>query len=485
MSSNSTHTGSITLDFKSERTFRTFGYQWAQCNAHLQVKGEIKKPAETGRWQYDVPYKFDCGCETVLGEFHRAYEGAFNKKLGVRSVHVGPYSYDDLPLQVLESDDYVATLNSCGMPDHGGRDASVEDATFWNIGFTEMIRKTNGAAWGNWNLNPAIVPGAVGILDPETGSFTQSSTLPKAVITKLKSPEDWVIESSSVHRTESDVDFKGGYIDPSTGTKVDVGLDVSWSFSSEGSLVSNATITGLSQVDDFATAMANNYDWFLQKAKDAGYATDDGIVQGFGMITVVQNCAGGINIGSLTEDSSFSLVGSVDGVNAMTGGGDINVGVKGSYKETNQTKSFESHMWPAEANSAAAGEVGISYQFASFDGKQLMPTWIKKLSGFAVTFDNQHGGTYIAHCEVTYDQMVNNVKQSSSKTASVSGGHTQTLDGIPLDAINLQINVHFVDGGDFHGGFRKPLTALLAGSCTVDLSGVWPWGSHASLRIAT
>lgn len=485
MSSNSTHKGSITLDFQSERSFRTFGLEWAKCNAHLQVKGEIMKPEGTGqKWQYNLPYKFDCGCESVLGEFHKAYEGTFNKKLGVRDVRVGDYSYDELPLQVLESTDYTATLYSCGLPRDDG-DLIVADAQYWNIGFTQMIRQSNGAAWGNWNLNPSIVPGAVGILDPQTGSFTPTALLPQATISKLKSPEDWTIESSSVHRTESDVDFKGGYIDPSTGTKVNVGLDVSWSFASEGSLVSNATVTGLALVDDFATVMADNYDWFLQKAKDADHATDDGIVQGFGMITMVQTCAGGINIGSQQDSSTFSLVGSVDGVNAMTGGGDVNAGVKGSYKETNQTKAFESHMWPSEANSAAGGEVGISYQFASYDGKLLMPTWIKELSGFAVTFDNQHGGTYIGHCEVTYDQVVNGVKQSSSKTASVSGGQTQTLDGIPLDAINMQINVHFVAGGDFNASFRKPLTALLAGSCTVDLSGVWPWGSHASLRIST
>lgn len=481
MSSGSTHTGSITLDFKSEKSFKIFSYEWAKCNSHFQIGGEIKKPENTGKWQYSVPYKLDCGCESVLGNFQKAYEGAFKKKLSVPSreaVRFGNYSYDEAPLHSMDTSDYLAFLDRCGLPSR----QEEMDSTFWNIALTNMIRRTNRAAWGNWALNPEVVPGAVGILDPVTGSFTQVAMIPNAQIKTFKSPQAWVIESSTVRRTETDIEFKGGYLDPSSGIEVTAGLDVSWGFASEGSLASNATITGESQVDNFGTVMADNYDWLLQRAREVGFATEDGIVQGFGMITKVQNCSGGINIGSLNEDSSLSLVGSVDGVNVLTGG-DINAGVKGSYKEINETKAFESHIWPENADTTANGEVAISYKFASYDGKLIMPTWIKKLSGFSVTFDNQHGGTYIGHCLVKYDLTVNGEQTTFEKRATVRGGQTETLDDIPLDATNIQINIEFVAGSSFNHSFKMPLTDLLGGTCTVDMSGVWPFGSHAEIRI--
>jgi hypothetical protein len=486
MSGDKQHSGSITLDFKTEKDFKVFGYQYAKCNANLQVKGEISKPRETGsKWQYEVPYKFGCGCETVLGNFNTAYEDAFHKKGQASSARFSDYSYDELPLHSLQTNDYTAKLDTCGIPRRQteGREIADIDDAYWNIGFTNMIRTTNGAAWGNWTLNPGIVPGAVGILDPKTGSFTPVGTLPGAKVTLLKSPEDWVIESSSVHRTSSEVDFKGGYHDPSTNTDVKVGLDVAWSFATEGSIVSSATIQGVAQVDDFGSAMAQNFDWLKAQAKDVGFATADGIIQGFGVVTSVKRCLGGINIGSLTSDSSFSLTGSVEGVNAITGGGDVSVGVHGSYKDTNQTKSFESHIWPAEADKAAAGEVGISYQFASYDGTTIMPTWIKELSGFAVVFANNHGGTYIGNCKVSYERIIDGKTNPYSKSTSVGGGETSTIDGIPLDATNMQIHVQFDAGDEFNFSFRRPVTTLLAGSCTVDMSGVWPWGSHATLRV--
>jgi hypothetical protein len=355
------------------------------------------------------------------------------------------------------------------------------DTNFWGRAFTDMIRQTTQTAWGNWVLNPAVVPGAVGILDPATASFTHVATIPDAKIITLSAPEAWVLESSSVRQTESEVDFKGGYLDPSSGKEVNVGLDVVWTFSREGSLLSNATMTGRSLVDSFGLLMHQHFDWLLEQARSVGYATrDGGIRQGFGMITGVQICQGGINIGSLNENSSFSLVGSIDGVNAMTGGGEIKASVKGSYKETNKSKAFESHLWPSEADKAASHELGLVYQFATFQGKLIMPTWIQPIDGFRVIFDNAHGGTYIGKCTVEY--MTPDASAPHRLETSVPGGQVHSLDGIPLDAYDLKINIHFVAGDDFHFSFDSPLSTWLTGQCTVDLSGVWPWGSHAKIR---
>jgi hypothetical protein len=356
------------------------------------------------------------------------------------------------------------------------------DTKFWNRAFTDVIRQTTQTAWGNWSLNAAIVPGAVGIVDPGTGSFTPVATLPGADIdtVNLVAPAAWAIESSSVRKNESEVEFAGGYMDPSSGLEVKVGLNVAWSFAREGSIVSNATLSGQSMINDFGVLMQQQFDWLQQRARSVGYASKDGIIQGFGVITHVRLCSGGVNIGSLNDNSTFSLTGSVDGIDAMTGGGEVSATVKGSYKETNESKAFEHYMWPASVNTAAPHDLAISYQFATFHGKLIMPTWIERLGGLRIIFDNAHGGTYIAHCKVEYT--VTGAPDQITQEKTVPGGQVQTIDGIPLEAIDLAISIHFTAGDDFHFPFPLPVSSWLTGQCTIDLSGVWPWGSKAVVR---
>lgn len=355
------------------------------------------------------------------------------------------------------------------------------DNFYWSRAFTDLVRQSARTYWGNWGLNQQVVAGAVGFIDPQGGTFTKVADLPNAIVQQLTGPAAWSIETSSVKQTESSVDFKGGYFDPSSGTEVTVGLDVAWTFAKEGSIASNATISSQASVNDFGVAMQNNFGWLLEKARSVGYATPDGgIRQGFGMITQVRNCRGVLNLGSKNANSSFSVVGSVDGVNAMTGTGKASASVKGSYKEINKSSAFESWMWPAEPNEAAATEVGLCYQFASYHGKQIMPTWIQPLDNFRLVFDNSHGGTYIGHCTVEFRTTDDpNIRRLET---SVPGGQVKTLDNIPLNALDVAITVQFTAGDTFHFMVDAPLTTWLSGNSTVDLSGVWPWGSKAQFR---
>ena len=377
-----------------------------------------------------------------------------------------------------EADNIVISVSSADKFDIA--EAAAIDNNFWNIAFTNMIRQTTQTAWGNWSLNPGIVPGAVGILDPATGSFTPVAMLPDIDVIRLVSPESWTLESSSVQKTESEVQFAGGYLDPSSGTEVKVGLDVAWTFAQAGSVASNATMTARAQLNEFGLVMQKYYDWLYERAKAHGYTSKDGIVQGFGVVTHVQLSQGGLNIGSLSEDSSFSIIGSVDGINDMTGGGKASASVKGSYKETKQSKSFETRMWPGNANEAASGEIAMVYQFATFHGRLIMPTWIQRLGNLRVTFDNAHGGTYIGRCHVEYS--VPGSSDRIEKSVSVPGGQVSAVEGIPLEATDIAIHIDFAAGGDSYFNVPAPLTEWLTGQCTVDLGGVWPWGSTAKIR---
>jgi hypothetical protein len=351
---------------------------------------------------------------------------------------------------------------------------------FWNIAFTSMLRQTQHSVWGNWALNPHIVPGALGVLDPGTGSFQRVAMIPDPKIVTMNSPYDWTMESSSVQRTDTNVTFEGGYFDPSSGTTVTAGLEVSWKFERQGSIVSKGTAAGDSVVDDFGTLLQKQFPFVLAKAKSVGKAKDGGIVQGFGMITRVTRTLGGLNIGSLKDASTFSITGSVDGVNSMTGSGDANAGVKGSYKSISETGAFESRKWPGEANVAPKDEVAIMYEFASFDGELIIPQWVGEMSSLKVMFDNAHGGTYIVDCRVMYDLPLvkNNVKE-----ITVWGGQQHFVDGIPLNATNLRINMHFRAGGDLFLDAATPLTSWFMGQRTIDLQGVWPWSCNAQWRV--
>jgi hypothetical protein len=214
------------------------------------------------------------------------------------------------------------------------------------------------------------------------------------------------LESASTSFSESGVEFEGGYLDPSSGTEVKVGLQAAWTFDSANSIVSRATLSGRKSVDDFGGRLdkAHAWEWLLAKAKSVGYANEAGIIQGFGVITAATTSIGGINIGPIEDKSSFSIVGSVDGVTAMAGGGNGAAGIKGSYKEEKESKSFDSHTWPVAHNSVApgTGEVALTYLFTTFDGTAIMPTWARRIGNFTIAFDNAHGGTYVGRCYGEY-----------------------------------------------------------------------------------
>ena len=354
------------------------------------------------------------------------------------------------------------------------------NSKYWNIAFTSMLRQTQGSVWGNWGLHPEVRPGALGILNPETGDFKFVADIVSPKIVTIDSSQDWSMESSSVRQQDSSVDFKGGYIDPSTGTKVDVGLETKWSFERAGSILSRATISGDVLVDDFGTLLRDQYAYVHQKAESVGKTTAAGIVQGFGMITRVTRCKGVVNLGSMTDSSTFSITGSVDGVNSMTGSGDAYAGVKGSYKDTQKNGSFDTHLFPSAANTVEVDDAPLTFDFASFDGKLIIPQWTGPVSPLSLTFDNGHGGTYIVECKVTYDTPD---AKDQVKEISVWGGQSHTIGGIPLDASNLRVTMHFKAGDTLFLSEARPLTAWPQGRRTIDLSGVWPWSCDAAWRM--
>lgn len=356
---------------------------------------------------------------------------------------------------------------------------SAKKQQLWNMAYTNMIRRSTQTLWGNWDLNPAIKPGAVGILNPTTGTFSKITDIPSFDIEDYELGSSWAVESTTVKHTQTDVSFKGGYKDPTTGSTVTAGLDLGWVFDEEGSLSSSGTVSGRQVLKDLYGVLDQNYKFLKSAARSAGKADSNGIMQGFGIVTEVINCSGIANLGSESASNSFSLTGSIDGTQTMTGtGGQADASLQGSYKTTSQTGSFNKHLFPAVASKAAKGSVAAAYQFASFDGKSVMPTWIGPISDFQLVFDNSNGGTYIGRVTVSYKDSAG----LQQRKVSVPGGQTRTIAGIPLEADNLKIEVDFMAGDTFYFHWRQPRSEWLTPQRTLDLSGVWPWGSKAELR---
>jgi hypothetical protein len=367
---------------------------------------------------------------------------------------------------------------------HHIRELSLPATVNWNQAFSNLVRQTHANAWGNWGLDGSIAVGAVGYVNPETGSFVQVTSIDPGKFKKIRlnNAQDWVLESSGTHRSDASVDFAGGYLDPSSGVEVTVGTTVTWGFNETMGLASNCSVLAMENLDNFGVVLQGLQPWLAQIAKSVGYGDGTDIAQGFGVITSTIIAAGVVNVGSEDAGNYFSITGSVDGVAEMTGDGSATAKFGGSYKETNSNKSLDSHIYPSKANTRADGEVAIAFNFASFDGTMVLPSWVQKLDPLSINFDNAHGGTYIAEIEVTYDYETEGKINKGRQTTSVSGGEQTSISGIPLNATNLYVHIHFKAGDDFNFSWRIPAATWLSDTKTIDLSGVWPWGSHASVR---
>lgn len=348
----------------------------------------------------------------------------------------------------------------------------------WNTQFTQMIRKTNQAFWGNWSLSSEIAPGAVGILDPQTGTFkliaeSIPGVSPKNFLKNTVS-SDWDAMSSDVSRTETNVDLAAEATDPDTGITGKAGLAIAWKFGREGSMVSKCALDAESVLNDPDAILGSNIDWLVQRATQSGMASDKGIAQGFGVITSVLYARSGLNVGSLSEDNTFTLTGTASGVQKMVG----EASGKGSYTSANATKSVDKHLWPSETGKVAADSVPIAFTFASFDGRLLLPRWINMIGAFRLSILNNHGGTYIVDAHLEYDTPRGHINAD----ATASGGLTATFADIPLDASNITLEVGFrgMFTSEKHNfKWANPRGQWVSGARHIDVYGVWPGETRA------
>jgi hypothetical protein len=341
----------------------------------------------------------------------------------------------------------------------------------WNHAFSGLIRQTRPEYWGNWGLNMQIKPGAVGVVDSNSGDFrlVADDALPGMKLDDMKTSSTWALMSENISRSESSVELEGSFTDPESGTKVTAGLKVEWGMAKAWSLVSEFAVGQETVINSYGTLINQNFDSLAKLAESVQMGENGNIAQGFGVITSVIYANSGLNVGSLSDSSTFSIAGSVSGVNELVG----KASGKGSYANTSMSKSMDLHIWPEKSGTLAPVSIPIAYTFASFDGKLLIPNWITQLGSLELYMINKVGCTYITNVALKYDTP----SGTKSENIQISGGLTKTFGNIPLYATNITVDITFIgiiNDDHYHLHWDKPLGQWLNGQRHIEMSGVWP-----------
>jgi len=359
------------------------------------------------------------------------------------------------------------------------RDDLVADSASYNMLMTTMLRAEVGwSVWGNWTLDPAVEAGMVGVVDPVSGDFElhKRGAIPLDVdVLEQVSPATWGYQSASVTHTEKQVAFDGEHRDPSTGEKVRVGRRETWTFPESHTIVSRGTQYSRRIVDDPIRAAGKHFDLIHRWAHQRGYATGDGILQGFGVITATYQALGVVNLASKRANQTFVIEGSTNGVASLTGGGDPQLATDASYRSAGSkaASNVEACLYPRVPDRAGPGTVPYAFEFMSFSGRTALPGWVGQIPTMSISFHNS--GSYVVQCTVTYDTPD---AREHRKRVQVAGGIPGWVY-LPLEATNVRVTCRFWHVDDW--GPRRnlppvtsPMQQWQQGQGAVDIQGWWP-----------
>ena len=349
-------------------------------------------------------------------------------------------------------------------------EVNLNGAYPWNSPYTSLLRNNESSAWGNWKLSPEIKVGLTGILNPHTGTFDLTGDiLPMSEedIESLTRADLWQVESEHIKETSINVNVAVASGEMEAGTKI------SWKFGKKFSIVSKFVRSKDVSMLSPLTLLGNRMNWLEEQAEALGMRTDSGIAQSFCVVTKVYYASSGLNVGAKSEDTTFSLSGTVEG---MAGMFTPSVSASAGYTSDDSSKSVDKHSCPKGPNTTASYEVPVGFEVASFDGTIVMPNWTHKFDKLNLAVDNHYGGTYIADSTLTYE--VNGEK--ISETRSTWGADTSHYL-IPLNATNLQLTIGFEASGgvEYHFDWNNPLVQWSSGNRRIKITGVWPGKPHA------
>lgn len=354
----------------------------------------------------------------------------------------------------------------------------------WNKRFTHLIRQSRPDLWGNWALAPHPQIGAVGVLDPSSGTFKLiAEAVPGARFADKVASSSWKLSSEGVSRHQADVQAEAAFVDPNTGLKVKPELAYTWKFQKRQSLVSEFAIAHESVITDLGV-LSQQYQWLLQQAEKVGFAQGGRIAQGFGVITGVVYAASGVNLGANEQDASYTLGGTAEALHALLGETGPSGKLKASYGYSRETRSLDKHVWPAAEGAVPPSVIPIAFAFSSFEGTTLLPSWRRRVERLAIYLDSKasKATTYVVKAKLSYYL---NGKQHQEPVMTVTGGLSGAFADIPLAATKMTLELVFK--GVLRDEKRvlswdTPLGQWPKGEMHVDIAGTWPGSPKVVIR---
>lgn len=342
--------------------------------------------------------------------------------------------------------------------------------------YTDLLRGTYRTIWGNWGLNPAIKPGAVGIIDSDSGDFKLvADCLPGVEISKNQQSRKWDFKSTGVTCKSINANVGGTILDPSTGAEVKPEAALEWTFDKENSMTSEFAIAGEHAISNL-TVLDDQYDWLLEQARKMNMATSAGISEGFGVVTSVIYASSGLNAVAKKSKASFTVAGSASGLNRLLGEQGISGKGKASYVFTSNSSEVETHTLPARSGEVATNPLPIAYTFSSYaGGRVLIPSWVGKVGVLNLLVNSKASAftTYTTKVTLSYKTPTGPVEDSRT----VIGGSSTSFGEIPLTATEMVLTAEFINIGSNTRKSIKwntPASQWLGGTRTVNLTGTWP-----------
>ena len=150
--------------------------------------------------------------------------------------------------------------------------------------YNQLIRESHPNWWGNFNLDPMIKPGAMGVIDIDSGVFQPTGeSLSDFETTISPLNEVMTLASEHVHEAGGLVGAKG-----SLAHQGDAQVQLKWQFSRRGAMMSRWVLAEQQGIKDPGKVLREHLNLLKSIASDESmYDSVSGISQGFGVITSV------------------------------------------------------------------------------------------------------------------------------------------------------------------------------------------------------
>ncbi len=319
------------------------------------------------------------------------------------------------------------------------REGLRADSASYNMLLTTMLRaEVSSSAWASWTLDHAVEPGMVGVLDPVAGTFERHKrgAIPLDVdVVDDTQTRRWDYRGAGVRHLEAD---------PA------IGRAESWRFEESHTIVSRGSHALRRSVVEPTRVAREQYDLIRRWADARGYATDGGILQGFGLITATYEATDIVNLASREPGQEFVL----DGCWERAG-------------------NLEAYVHPGPLGGPAPATVPYALEFLSFAGRTPLPGWVGQIPAVTVSFHN--AGSYVVQCTVAYDTPEGRDHRKRIQVGCGIPGWAY----LPLDATNLRVSCRFWHVDDW--GPRQQLPVVVhpmeewpQGQGAVEIQGWWP-----------